>query len=544
MKTNSSLLIGIASLCLVAFSAKANVYATNIKLNDTTNNITFTPTNTVQISYILNEPASAGVSIEILSGATVARALTIAGDSPGTTRGSNSVAWDGKNAAGSYVTAGNYSFRITAKATGYAGWTQISSDSDPGNYVYEPTGLAVNKNTNSPFYGRVFVGNSVSGGANTGKLGDQVGILTLNADCSFAGDGFNTGGYPWAGDAFSPWKMEVSADDKLYVNDWTGNGIVLAFDQELTNNLLTVMRGDSGPSSIGGDNNPSGSANMSGPAITGAGTNTHVWMADIKKSTSGGTGITRWGVADDFTCAPNDTGTQIVPLSSDLDVYPYSVFVDKSNYIYTIQFVTSNAIPSARVLRFPPYTGTPLTIANWKIGGNNNDMRGAIGLAVDPTATYVAVSFSVFFPSGGGGAPRSGGVAILRASDGSLVEREVGPRHDTPVVVWDNVGNVYTGDNSDGYWRIYSPPGTNQATTVALENITFNGPPKLTAQSWSANQFHLSLTGLASQSYIIQSSTNLSTWTPVLTNSDATVIRNLILPTSNSKTFYRATLGP
>jgi hypothetical protein len=472
-------------------SARANVYATNIKLNGSLAAISVAPGSSVSISYILNEPASDSVKVEILSGATVVRTITIASPNVGTARGVNTIAWDGKNQSGNNVPVGTYSVRITAKATGYSDWTQISNDSDPGNYVYEPTGLAINKNPNSIYYGRVFVGNSVLGPGSS--FGDAVGILKLNADGSYADEGgFSTGGFSWGGDAFSPWKMAISGDDKLYVNHWSANGTVLAFDQVVSSTYLTVLRGDA-------DNNPNGVANMSGPAVTGTGTGTQIWMADINYTTpAAGTGISRWNVTADGTCAPNDTGTRIVKAlsGSDLNIYPYHVAVDGSGRIYTIQYRLNDGDTAPRVLRFPAYTGTLETTADWKIGSADNTMKGAIGIAVDPTATYVAVSFSVYFPSGTG----SGGIAILHASDGSLVSRTVAPLHDTPVVEWDNVGNVYTCDNGDSFWRIYSPPGANQATTVAVPaiQVTSPTPPHITSISISGSTVTINFTGNAS----------------------------------------------
>ena len=496
LKQNGSCIGGLLlalALTTTSPSARANVYATNIKLNGSLATVSVAPGSTVNISYILNEPATDSVKVEILSGATVVRTLNIASPNTGTARGVNTVPWDGKNDSANNVPAGTYSARITAKATGYGDWTQISNDSDPGSYAYQPTGLTVNKNPNSIYYGRIFVGNSVVGTGSS--VGDQVGILKLNADGSFADEGgFSTGGFSWGGDGFSPWKMAVSGDDKLYVNHWSGNGTVLAFDQVVSTSYLTVLRGDA-------DNNPNGQANMSGPAVTGTGTGTQIWMADINYTTPvAGTGITRWNVTGDGTCAANDTGTQIVKalFPSDLNIYPYYVAVDSSGRIYAIQFRVNDGDTAPRVLRFPAYSGTAETTADWKIGSADNTMKGAIGLAVDPTATYVAVSFCVFFPSGTG----SGGIAILNAADGSLVSRTVAPLHDTPVVEWDNVGNVYACDNGDSIWRIYSPPGANQATTVAVPTIQVTGttPPHITSISVSGSTVTIHFTGDASDS--------------------------------------------
>ncbi|HYV26621.1 MAG TPA: FlgD immunoglobulin-like domain containing protein, partial [Candidatus Eisenbacteria bacterium] len=212
----SWLLWGVLILqVLLAEDLRANVYATNLRFNGGTTNVTVPVITNIHISYILNEPATAGVVINIKSGATTLRNITLTNPSPGTLRGTNLVAWDGKDTNGVSIGAGTYTFSITASTTGYEDWTQITDDGNPGNFVWEARGIAVNKNANSPYYGRVFVSNAHVGAAPGVKPGDTVGILTLNADGSPADEtvesGFwnSTGGWDWAGDYYSPWKLEV-----------------------------------------------------------------------------------------------------------------------------------------------------------------------------------------------------------------------------------------------------------------------------------------------------------------------------------------------
>ena len=63
-------------------SGRANVYATNIKLNGSTNNAAIVPGRPVRISYILNEPAT-NVLVRLLSGATVVWSNSLAGTNRG-----------------------------------------------------------------------------------------------------------------------------------------------------------------------------------------------------------------------------------------------------------------------------------------------------------------------------------------------------------------------------------------------------------------------------------------------------------------------------
>src|SRR5439155_25317161 len=107
---------------------------------------------------------------------------------------------------------------------------------------------------------------------------------------------------------------------------------------------------------------------------------------------------------------------------------------------------------------------------------------------------------------------------VFSAADGSDVwTPPPAPSHDYTDVAWDNVGNLYVCDNWDSVWRAYSPPGTNQATTIALASVQILAAPTaptLTSPMYSAGQFQFTLNGQTNVTYIIQSSTNLQSWTP------------------------------
>jgi hypothetical protein len=460
-------------------SARANVFASNVKLNGSlTNNLSVAQGKSVNISYILNEPASSGVTVKILAGATAVRTITIPGGSPGATRGTNNVVWDGKNNSNVNVPGGNYAVSITAASPGYDGWTITSDDSNDGNYVWEARGIAVNRNTNSPYYGRVFVGNSYPG---PGSLdGDLVGIQKLNADGSYADEGgFSRGGIAWSGIGLSPWKIRVADDDYVYIEDWSSNGDIYRFDPLISSNsMLHVFRADNAVTN-----------NLSGMAIVGAGTNTQIWMTD--NNFPDGAGILKYAVTTNGTCAPDDTGAPVVGVGGSLDhnYAPYDVALDKSGNIYTVQNLVDSGNLAPRVFRFPAYDpstngGLPELSATWAVGAADDTFAGASGLAVDPTGTYVAVAcWGVSPPTGG---YINGSTTIFYATNGAVVTNvdlglsipssrttnsvpPLDPTHHLDYdCAWDAVGNLYYLDDGPGVWRTVSPPGPNQATTRAL----------------------------------------------------------------------------
>jgi hypothetical protein len=466
------------ALTAIAPSARANVFASNIKINGGMSNVPVAPGAGVNISYILNEPASAGVTIRILSGAATVRTLSIASGA-GTARGTNTVVWDGKTSGGANAPVGNYSVSITAASTGYAGWTKTTDDNNAGNYTWEARGIAVDRNTNSPYYGRVFVDNSYPGP--NGMLGDLVGIQKLNADGSYADEGgFSNGGVAWNGQYSAPWRIRVSEDDNVYVGDFYFAGDIYRFDGTISSNSMAHVFAPPADQSLG---------NWSGFQLAGKGTNTVLWASDA----NGGFGISKFSLTNGIFDPSNRTQVVAIGGTNGMDVAPYAVALDKAGAIYPAQHIIEQGNGSSpRVLRYPAYdpgTNAPETNADWTVAAAD-DTAGGQGIAVDPTGTYVAAAFWGYY------APpyTSGNIKILKASDGTVVTNldldiaypnkwTTEPFHHVDTDAdWDAVGNLYYLDDWASCWRGFSPPGTNQATTVALALVQVGAvvlPPRI-----------------------------------------------------------------
>src|ERR1035438_7343436 len=119
----SSIITGLAlamDLAAYAPSAHANVYATNIKLNGSLTSDTNVQSG-LNISFILNEPATLGTTIKIHSGVTVVDTISIASGA-GTLMGLNTVFWGGTNSLGTKIPAGTngipYGVSTTPPASG------------------------------------------------------------------------------------------------------------------------------------------------------------------------------------------------------------------------------------------------------------------------------------------------------------------------------------------------------------------------------------------------------------------------------------------
>jgi FlgD Ig-like domain len=537
------LFVGLAFFFCACFSSRANVYATDIRVNGSAQAGVVVPGSPVTISFILNDVAT-NVSVQIYAGTNVVKTFAA-----GTNTGLNTIVWNGTNDDGSAAAAGAYNISITAAAAGYDEWTNITDDGTNFD-VFFPTGIAVNKNTNSPYYGRVFIGNSMDGGGQTN------GIFKFNADGS-PGDegGFSTGGYSWNGGNYaspSPWKMDIGADDRLYVENWSDfSGVVESFDELLSTNYLDVLRADNYPYSL---------IQLSGPCVRGDGTNMRIFMADIDTTNAiePGLGVLSWAINSNGIVATNDIGAVEVTLTnnSDMTLAPYAVSLDTNGDIYAIQRVQDDNDSNPRLLCFPPPPngGPPDTTSIWEVGSGSSTMVDAYGVAVDPTCTFVAVA------SRGYGNDvenfEGGGISIFLTANASLVtnlndDPEGFTNQECIDVAWDNVGNLYITYQENSFsqagWRVYSPPGSNQSTTIAIPVIQVYQaltPPQLSQPIANLEQLSFTLAGQSNVTYVVQQSPDLVNWTPVATNFSPTAISSVSVTPPDTQDFYRAVASP
>jgi len=543
----------VLSFCL---SARANVYATDIQINGSLHAGVVVPGAPVAISYILNDTAS-HVWVRIYAGTNMAKTFSSDNGAAGTNAGFNAVSWDGTNDHGAAAAAGVYNVSITAASAGYDSWTNITDDGTNFDVFY-PTSITVNKNTNSPYYGRVFIGNGESG------AGMPNGLLKYNANGSPADEGeFDTSGYNWSGGGYSepsPWKMDIGSDDRLYVDNWSGAGVVVSFDQVLSTNYFAVLRPD---------NYPYPEISLSGLSVCGTGTNMQILMADFNTTNDiyPGLGILSWTLDANGVIQSNDIGTVDVTLTngSELTLSPYAVAVDANGNIYTIQDVQSDPdLQSAlndtnpKVLCFPPAPtgGPPDTASLWNIGRGDPTLVNCYGVAVNKPATLVAVASRGFGCNMCGNYLQDGSLSIFAAGNGDLITNFItdvdgNTNQEFFDVAWDNVGNLYTIYGEDGLsqegWRVYSPPSSNQATTVAVPYIQVYHaltPPQLSLPWACMGQLNFTLTGQSNVTYIIQQSPDMINWTPVSTNLSRTSVQTVAVAPPDMQDFYRALASP
>jgi hypothetical protein len=445
---------------LLASTARANVYATNLKLDNAHDPVTAVGHGNVNITFILNESATLGTTINISSATNLIRTLIFGPGTNGTWRGTNLCVWDGNDSNGVAVPSAIYSFAITTAAVGYTNWTQISRDTNAGNYAYAPRGVAVDNITNSFFYGRVFVGNAGTGPHPGTVPGDNDTILKLNADGSIPGDGQSgNGGYQIYDDGSRdlPQKMRVGDDERLYMNDLTDYGEIVAFNTLLSayQVVLNVNNYVNNPFYPNMVNDQGGWFSLDVTTTNGL-----VWLGDEDPN---GAGIYYWHLITNGIVDPNDTtGTNAVPVGGALTVAASGgLMVDANSNIYVGQYLTDQGDPNAGCMLLTNLPGTNIASAlAWKA----SNLLGVSDTTIDSRQNpkYVACALN--------GAPATNGIMILNAKTGATIA-SIDPTNQYYATAWDTAGNVYGVSESAHLLRVFSPPGTNQTTLTVLVHV-------------------------------------------------------------------------
>jgi hypothetical protein len=347
---------------------------------------------------------------------------------------------------------------------------------------------------------------------------------------------------PWGSDTdfpdYSPWKIAIAASDEVYVDDFSGFGMVYGFDETISARSII--------NAVTTNNYPYPEPELSGLYVTGAGTNEEIWMGDFNPQ--GSAGVLRWQVTSNGTAATNDTGTVIAPVDTNgaLSSGVWDLAIDAEGELYVIQLLTNGA--GSTMMSFPPYQGSPETNASWASVAGDPNLIDAYGIAVNPTATLVAVAVRGL--GNEEDADTNANLNLYNAATGQWVtnlDQTGGDRYTD--VAWDNVGNLYALDTTSNVWRAYSPPGTNEATTVAapfIQEYPALTPPTLSQPQCCMGQINFTLNGQSNVTYVIKQSCDLTStnWIAVLTNYSPNPARPLSIPFAGNQEFYRAVASP
>jgi hypothetical protein len=474
----------------LASIARANIYVTDLKLNGAEPLAVAAGFTNINITYVLNEPATMGVTINIALGTNLVRTLAPAPGAQGALFGHNLVAWDGNDADGFPAPSGDYVVSVTAAANGYTNWTQISQDTSAGNYVFAPRGLAVNNNTNSPYYGRVFLGNAGTGPNYATVPGDQITILKLNADGSFADEGPDgNGGYSMTdlGNDTVPQKMRVGGDDRLYMMDLSSFSQLVAFDMLLSTNEIILSPDNYTENPFWTNGSLSQGTGWFSMDVTDANTtNGLIWLGQWDAN---GAGIWNWHLTNGVANPNDDVGHWAIAAGGSLSVAASGGLTVDTNFdIFVGQYLTDLGDTNADCMVFTNWNhgrsfgGEAITNgAAWSAGGSDTNFLGVYDTTIDSRQQPNYIACALNGPATAG--PVIAGIRILNAATGAVVVTNLDATNQYFVTAWDNVDNLYAASGTSHLLRVYSPPGgSNQATLsasvrieTAIASITLKG---------------------------------------------------------------------
>ena len=228
MKLKSLLLVVLASVATMAGAREANVFASGLKAVPANDGHSFL------ISYTLNAPATS-VDINIYQGTTLVK--TIAGT--GLAKGENSQEINLEGLSGEYT----WSVKATGEAWGDGEAATLVADENNTATLegfMSPRGVTIDNDTESEFYGRVYV-------TETRNDVRNVGIYVYDAalnDVTGQGNVAYSGNVTW-GASSGCTRIFLNKDGKIYLSDWSDGhpGVWRADAKDLAADFVPVFGG-------------------------------------------------------------------------------------------------------------------------------------------------------------------------------------------------------------------------------------------------------------------------------------------------------------
>jgi hypothetical protein len=470
-----------ALLAVLPNASWGNVYPTN--LGQSANTFNPSAAEMVTLSYLLNEDAT-NVSVDILDSTNaVVRTIT-----PGAQlKGAQSVIWDGTDNSAATLPDGDYSFRVTTTGASRASWTWLNTTENALNNFFVPRGVGINRNPDSPYYGRVYV--SEGAGPNTTGAGRLVqdGLYMLNADFTDTGipggTGPHTGGITWASPSFnSPWSVEVGPDDSVYISDWTDShpGLWQA-NPNLSGTWDPVL--DNTGANAAGLNATHGS--ISDMIIEGTGASRTIYTIDEDWDAPAATpdptpgSVLRYdiGTTTTFTGAPSGFEYDDTP-NNYVQNFQDSITRDENGHLWISQVRSATPAQSDTVtplMQVDGTTGTVLWRSTDPSGGGlalntaNDPLRATQAIAYDPVNNLLAL----------GTAQTAGLVILFDPLSKTIIDQftfrqlpdTTGSTTNTDVE-FDAAGNLYVLNRSKERLRVWSPPSAPTLGYAANEFFT------------------------------------------------------------------------
>lgn len=266
MRLKTLLFAVLACVATIAGAREANVFASGLKAVPANDGTSFL------ISYTLNAPATS-VAINIYQGETLVKTI----EGTGLAKGENS---QEINLAG---LSGEYTWSVKATGEAWGGSETATLVVDKTNTAtlqgyMSPRGITIDQDTESEFYGRVYV-------TETRNSTRNVGIYIYDAafnDVTGQGNTAYSGNVDWGGSSGCT-RIFLNKDGKIYLSDWSDShpGVWRADAFDLNAPFVPVFGGT--PNSVGlrfNDNGVAISGSIPSCWVEGTGENTVLYTFD------------------------------------------------------------------------------------------------------------------------------------------------------------------------------------------------------------------------------------------------------------------------
>lgn len=269
MKLKISLFLTVATIATIAVARDANVFASGLKATKGNGS-------KYNLSYTLNAPAQY-VSIKIYRGNSLVRSI----ESNGKAKGHNSTTIDLNGLSGEYT------WSVKAKgpawATGEKPQIVIDKTTHPQLSFMSPRGIALDQDTESDFYGRIYVTETRS--AQVNGRNTNVGIYVFDpifSDVTNQGNIAYDGNIDW-GPSNGCTRIFLNTDGKIYLSDWSDGhpGVWRADAKNLNANFQPVFGGTPYASGLRfNDDDEEIAGSISSCWVEGEGANTVLYTFD------------------------------------------------------------------------------------------------------------------------------------------------------------------------------------------------------------------------------------------------------------------------
>ena len=228
MRLKTLLFLTLSCVPFIAGAREANVFASGLKAVPANDGISFI------ISYILNAPATR-VEINIYQGTTLVKTI----EGTGLAKGENSQEINLDGFSGEYT----WSVKATGEAWGEGEAATLVADENNTSTLagfMSPRGITLDNDTESEFYGRVYV-------TETRNDVRNVGIFVYDAafnDVTGQGNVAYSGNVAWSASS-SCTRIFLNSDGKIYLSDWSDGhpGVWRADANDLTADFVPVFGG-------------------------------------------------------------------------------------------------------------------------------------------------------------------------------------------------------------------------------------------------------------------------------------------------------------